>query len=407
MIEHESNAVRAVAWMEIFQWLNIVRIFRMSIAPKVLLLGAAGVLLTSLGWWFTGTCFGVDRPATEWLEPFQKCPWKAVTEVIGDQPSLPGDWDWPRGTNLESHWSPGNPVSGPWELLNAPMVQGLSHAGVSVRESLAILLSGVLAVAVWAFFGLAICRIVAVWWAAGERVGLVESLLFAGRKWLSCMAAPLLPVAGILLLALGVAALGLLIRLLGLWIGGLLWPFALAAAALAALLLLGLLFGWPLMWATIGIEGTDGFDAISRSYAYTFQRPLHYLCYAFAAGFVGWLGWLLVKNFAAGVVWLGYWSASFGCSEEQLKTLLGDGGGFGAGLTHFWAGCVKLLGVGYLFGYFFSASAAVYFLLRRDVDNTPMDEIYLESTEEPEAAMPSIATDAAGAPKVDDEPAAE
>jgi len=32
MIEHESNAVRAVAWMEIFQWLNIVRIFRMSIA---------------------------------------------------------------------------------------------------------------------------------------------------------------------------------------------------------------------------------------------------------------------------------------------------------------------------------------------------------------------------------------
>ena len=46
-----------------------------------------------------------------------------------------------------------------------------------------------------------------------------------------------------------------------------------------AVLLLGLIFGWPLMFSTISTEGTDAFDAISRSYAYVFQRPFHYLFY--------------------------------------------------------------------------------------------------------------------------------
>ena len=65
------------------------------------------------------------------------------------------------------------------------------------------------------------------------------------------------------------------------------------------------------MWATISSEGTDSFDAISRSYAYAFQRPLHYLFYALVAVVLGVLGWLLVSNFAAGVVYITYWAASW------------------------------------------------------------------------------------------------
>ena len=91
-----------------------------------------------------------------------------------------------------------------------------------------------------------------------------------------------------------------------------------------ALLLLGVLFGWPLMWATISAEGTDSFDALSRSYAYTFQRPLHYLFYAIVAGFIGWLGWLLVQNFAAGVVWMGYWAAGWGAARPIDAIMSGE-----------------------------------------------------------------------------------
>ena len=45
-------------------------------------------------------------------------------------------------------------------------------------------------------------------------------------------------------------------------------------------LAVGLAAGWPLMWPTISSEGTDAFDALSRSYAYVYQRPLAYLLYA-------------------------------------------------------------------------------------------------------------------------------
>ena len=40
---------------------------------------------------------------------------------------------------------------------------------------------------------------------------------------------------------------------------------------------------------------------------------------------------------------------------------------------------MKLLAVGYLFSYFWTAAAAIYFLLRRDVDATETDEVFLDA----------------------------
>jgi hypothetical protein len=192
---------------------------------------------------------------------------------------------------------------------------------------------------------------------------------------------------------------------IGLLLGGLIWPLALVAGLLMTLLLAGLLFGWPLMWATISAEGTDSFDALSRSYAYVFQRPLHYLFYIAVAGLIGWLGWLLVENFAAGVIWMAYWGAGWGIGSDQLAAIRGGSTELsgiahaGAVLVRFWAGCVKLLAVGYLFGYFWSAAAAVYFLLRRDVDATEMDEVFLDADRSEESVgLPKVTTDQAGAP---------
>jgi len=106
-----------------------------------------------------------------------------------------------------------------------------------------------------------------------------------------------------------------------LMLGGILWPLVLLAGFVMAVLLLGLLFGWPLMWAAISAEGTDAFDALSRSYAYVFQRPLNYLFYAFVAGVIGWLGWLFVENFAAAIIWMAYWAAGWGCGNELLNSI--------------------------------------------------------------------------------------
>jgi hypothetical protein len=115
----------------------------------------------------------------------------------------------------------------------------------------------------------------------------------------------------------------------------------------------------------------------------------------------------LVQNFAAGVVGLTYWAASWGSGAEQMAKIAGSGeplsgiGYAGAALIHFWAGCVKLLAVGFIFGYFWTAATAIYFLLRRDIDATEMDEVFLDADESEETVpLPAIKTDAAGAPVV-------
>jgi len=162
-----------------------------------------------------------------------------------------------------------------------------------------------------------------------------------------------------------------------------------------------------LMWGTISTEGTDSFDALSRSYAYVFQRPLHYLFYAIVAAIFGWLGWLLVQNFASGIIWMTYWAASWGGTDKLVFDKVMSGGDLtgmgnaGMWLIHFFTGCVKLLAVGYLFSYFWTASVAIYFLLRRTVDATEMDEVFLDADEgEKSFALPKIMTDEHGAPVV-------
>jgi len=70
-------------------------------------------------------------------------------------------------------------------------------------------------------------------------------LRYASRKWPAYFAAPLLPVAGVVLATIPVLVLGWIMQSnVGLALAGLLWWLVLAAAFLMAVLLLGLLFGW-------------------------------------------------------------------------------------------------------------------------------------------------------------------
>ena len=404
MMEQDGDTIRTVAWSEVFPWLRIIRAFRLAIALRALVFGAAAILLTAAGWGLLGTVFSTDCHATKWLESYSECPWQAVTGAVPDRPSLiDGGKEMPASSMQRD-----NPMVYSWAKLTRPAIEGISQTGLSAtppRAIASIILCGLWAAAVWAFFGAAICRTAAVQLAVEEQVGWGAAMRFAGRKWPAYFAAPLLPVGGVLLMAIPVIILGLIMRAggFGILLGGIVWPLALLAGFIMVLLLLGVLFGWPLMWSAISAEGSDSFDALSRSYAYIFQKPLHYLFYAVVAAFVGWLGWLLVREFAAGIIWMSYWAAGWGCGENRILSIMGTSGElggvgwFGAGLIRFWAGCVKLLAVGYLFSYFWSASTAIYLLLRRDVDAMEMNEVYLDADEEP-ADLPTIGADPSGAP---------
>lgn len=418
MLDGDSGVLRSVAWSEICPWLSIFRTFRLAISFRILLLAAVALLLTVCGWGLVGWMFSGDPAVSEaeqWLAPYQECPWQILTDTVPDRPSLPSmpgltEADGPstRGTSQQ------DPFFGSWAMLSRPL-WAVFDTNLNVSGLACLVLSGLWSVAVWAFFGGAITRIAAVQLASDERVGWGAAFRHARSKWLSYFFAPLVPLMGILLAAIPVFLLGLLLRLdIGVLLVALVWPLLLIAGLLMAMLLLGLIFGWPLMWATISVEGTDSFDALSRSYAYVFQRPLHYLFYAVVAGLLGALGWLLVSNFAAAIVGLTYsaagWAAGWDGDLPRIQSIidgseaLGGIGGAGATLIHFWTGCVKLLAVGFLFGYFWTASTAIYFLLRRDVDATEMDEVFLDEDESEEKyGLPPITTDEAGAPVVNDD----
>ena len=163
-----------------------------------------------------------------------------------------------------------------WRILSIqPQPTGES---LTVSDFLSLLLSALWSLAVWAYFGAAISRVAAVQLATGEQVGWGASLRWARAKWLAYFSSPLLPMLGVALAVLPILVLGLLMRANFLAVlAALVWPLVLAGGFVMTVLLAGVLLGWPLMWATISVEGTDSFDALNRTYAYVFQRPLRYL----------------------------------------------------------------------------------------------------------------------------------
>jgi hypothetical protein len=426
MVKHDNGTIRSVAWSELFPWLRLIRTFRLAVSLRGLVFGAAAFLLTVIGWGVIWADF--SQNSNSWFRTCNECPWKLVDDAMLGEPSPFPLFSSQKQT--ATTWQANNPVVDSWTFLLRPTWEGLStlHAhkekiqykggiyekeiGLGKRDIVCLILCGLWGTAVWALFGAAICRTAAVRLAAEEQISGMASLRYAVEKWPAYFTAPLLPLLGVLVAAVIIMILGVIMKVgAGLALGGLFWFLALALGFVMALLLLGLLFGWPLMWGAISAEGTDSFDALSRSYAYVFQRPLHYLFYVAFTAVIGMLGWILVKYFAGGVIWLSYWAVGWGCGTTQFSAILPPSNltgisGFGAKMIEFWTDCVKLLAVGYFFSYFWTASTAIYFQLRRDVDATDTDEVFLDAdADEEPAGLPSITTDAAGAPVAEPGPA--
>ncbi|NUQ63125.1 MAG: hypothetical protein HUU20_11665 [Pirellulales bacterium] len=426
MLDQNDGTLRSVAWLELFPWLGIFRCFRLAIGFRMLLLGAAGMLLTVSGWALLGFLFSGSPEVAQQVEPYDGCPWLALTSLVPERPlgpSLPphlpeagesSELVAPSQSYLLREpgpvWWLAEPIYGTWEQLGRP-ARDLFDARVSWTRLVFLLLAVLWAIAVWAWFGGAITRVAAVRLAAEERVSWGDMVRYAGAKWPAYFVAPLFPLVGVLLLTVPMGIVAILLRVgIGVFLLGLVWWLFLIAGLVMALLLLALLAGWPLMWATISAEGTDSFDALSRTYAYVYQRPLHYLFYIGVAFLLGVLGWLLVANFAAGAVHLTYWAAHWGAGTERVFSAiaanqgdLGVVGEAGGVLIRFWVEGLKLLAAGFLASYFWIAFTAIYFLMRRQVDATEMDEVYLEEEQDDDAhGLPPLKTDEAGVPTVDD-----
>jgi hypothetical protein len=409
MPDHRGS-VREIVWQEVFPWLLLVRSFRTATSTWNLLLGSAGVLATIFGWWLLAKAFGgtEEQPLAVWIDAYQSCPWRDRDPVLGPPAvaTLPVPEAWEQGPPRLGRF-PTNPFIGPWRQLRAPFMS-LFNEGLTFTGLAFLLLACLWGAAVWALFGGAITRRAALALGREENLGLRPALGYARSKWGSYFASPLLPLLGVAMAAFPVWVLGLLMRLdIGVLLAGVLWPLALLAGFLMALLLLALLFGWPLMWPTISAEGTDSFDALSRAWSYVYHRPLHYLFYAVVVAVLGGLGWYFVVYFAEWIIYLPKWAMSWSAGADRLAVLLrvpgeeepGTLGAWGWNLIDFWEGCVRLVALGFAYSYFWTASTAIYLLLRRDDDGTELDDIHVDRPT-PAYGLPPLAKDAAGVPVV-------
>ncbi|MGC3969056.1 MAG: hypothetical protein QM775_17345 [Pirellulales bacterium] len=236
-----------------------------------------------------------------------------------------------------------------------------------------------------------------------EPATLPHALGHAAKRWMSYFAAPLLPIVAVIVVTAGLFLLGLVMRA-SVFVAALGYPLAVLGGIVMALAMTGLSVGWPLMHATISAEGSDGFDAVSRSYSYVFQRPLHYLFYGFLAVLLGLLGLAVVELFARGVWQLSAWSVSWGSGAELMDQALKNRGlsgsdVWGAKVLGFWNGCIRLVVLGYAFAFFWTAVSAAYLLLRYDTDGAEPDEIYRQDGDVA-YGLPPLVPDAAGVPTV-------
>ena len=242
---------------------------------------------------------------------------------------------------------------------------------------------------VWGFFGAIITRIAVIRIGRGERIGFMEAMADVRKKYISYVMSPLFVLVSCFVLSLPIVLISLLLNFdLGVILASLLWIVTIVFGIGVAVLLTGFFFGWPLMWPTISAEEAgDVYEATSRTFAYTFQAPLQYLFYVLVSILIWIPSVILVQNFASLAEQVIFSGMAVAADESQLiqqyisgeVSLDGQSQAFTIGANiisglHWFA---HLMADSFCVGFFFASFSGIYLLLRRFVDHTPLDEVFV------------------------------
>jgi hypothetical protein len=293
-----------------------------------------------------------------------------------------------------------------------------------------ILFTGV-ALLVWSIIGGAIARIAAVHVSQDEKISVRQALRFSTNKLMSFFAAPVMPVILIGLIGLILATAGWLSEFS--YLGGLLtvivgvlFAVLICIGVLMACALVGWVCGFGLMYPTIAVEGSDAFDAVSRSFSYVFARPWKVFVYTVIALVYGAVTYLFLRfmifltltvlhecltfwthstgpdgRTSIANAWTGpLWTTRSLPDSAPLDLAHGAADPYsltfaesvGSSFLVFWVWLFATLLGAYLLSFFVSVNTIMYYLLRHDVDATDIDDVYLEPGEDEfEDALPEPA----------------
>lgn len=282
---------------------------------------------------------------------------------------------------------------------------------------------------VWAMVGGSICRLTALEVARDERIGPMEAIRFTREKFLSFIFAPIVPAGALLLGLLALGAVGLVGALpIGDVLVSLAFILWMLIGFLMALIIIGSTGGGWLMYPTIAVEGSDAFDAISRSFGYLMARPWRTIFYLLVSLVYGALCLTFIKIVARLTLACVHAGLSLTMNIDHVKvtgstTEIGkldaiwqapsidfvstpymgtfatrpDGSIplFAQWLVQGWVYGLAILVGAFVVSFACSSFTIIYFLLRREVDATGFDDVYLDDL----APMPTAAPPAAAPAK--------
>lgn len=427
------GVLREVAWREVFPWLLIFRCFRLAIHPAIIGIALVGALLTPLGWraaqWIVLQrsippeeellAEAIERHLPPVLEDVadpvrQAALTKAQQERVAARQAM-----WRHAAEL-TRW-PGvgrvhdpdviGRVAEPLDALTtrsplgfvfyrfAEPILRIYRTSTDLGSFTFYFLGTLWSLAVWGLAGGMITRIAAIELGREEQARMRATFRLTLRRWFDYFTAPLYPILGTFLIALLTVPVGwILLPDAGTIVAGLLWILVLVGGAISALLLLWLFLGWPLMWPAISAEETgDSFEAMSRSFAYAFQRPLHYLFFAIVAALLGYVGWAVVDFVCQLTLNATHWAVSWGAGHERIvdvvnfprptdtesKALL-----VGASMIRGIEGLLLALSESFAYSFFWVSATAIYLLLRFNLDRTEFDEVWVEEDADRYAVPP-------------------
>ncbi|MBX3425332.1 MAG: hypothetical protein KF688_06605 [Pirellulales bacterium] len=405
MRSNTASVVGAVRWADVFPGLLLVRALRVAMSPGVIILAMLGVATVQVGWRLVDAAIVQPDPGPSFSQ-LQSPP--AVFPRVADDAPVASDRLY---ESLAPHIWVG-PLVRAWAWAIQPLTRLVDASGW--RQVVGFLLAGVWTIAAWALFGGAIARIAALSLARGESIGPLAALQAAATRWTATAGAPTFSFSLIAATCAVLAVAGFLMRVDVLAaLGGLFWFVALAFGVIGAGLTLLHLVGFPFMWATVAVERTDAFDAVSRAWAYSYSRPLHLATFVAFASLIGLLAEavlvLLVQWAVAGTEF----GLSWGAGAERVAELTAEAAGdeqpgvllaaAGRGMRA-WNGLLSAVPPAFAVAYLWSTGVGIYLLMRRMVDSTELDEAAFDEGS-PEPRIPKLIDDPqTGVPQVDPAP---
>jgi hypothetical protein len=439
----ESNRSNHAGWVEAIGLPHIVRTLGFAADPGKLGLGALAIILTIvlgvvLDWAWMAASAGVPEDAIVQMTtarrshaPYDEASgqhgvfevWRAhetrcvlgllrLRGVDTPVPNAPVTVDTTLGRLAAPH-------------LGVTRIGSLADMGYGVwwlfrHHTLYFILFGAGTLLIWSLAGGAMCRMTAFQFARDEKLTIKQGLnsarsrLFGGYFLAPCIPLVFALIVGVLLVIGGAV---LRIPVLGDVLGGAAFFLAILGGFIIAALLLGLVVGGSLLWPTVATEGSDAFDAFSRSLSYTFSKPWKTVVYAVISVAYAAVCWWFVRWFTFAALAVARTFVAFGTSPfgwwrgegeqvsklELIWPLNGTSALYSwpdwASLS--WYECISAVLIAiyvllvaalvwsFLASFYYSATTVVYMLLRRDVDGTELADIYLEEPEEPDTQAPA------------------